>query len=80
VVASDLRERRRPAGWPGGVSPPHAGAGAGRLRASRRAALRCSYRRCASIRSHRFKLANIYKACELFGERADGVMKIVITP
>jgi threonine dehydrogenase-like Zn-dependent dehydrogenase len=30
--------------------------------------------------THRFKLADINKAYKLFGERADGVMKVVITP
>jgi len=30
--------------------------------------------------THRFKLADINEAYKLFGERADGVMKVVITP
>jgi alcohol dehydrogenase len=30
--------------------------------------------------THRFKLADINEAYKLFGERADGVMKVAITP
>jgi alcohol dehydrogenase len=30
--------------------------------------------------THRFKLADINKAYALFGERRDGVMKVVVTP
>jgi len=30
--------------------------------------------------THRFKLADINEAYKLFGSRADGVMKVAITP
>jgi threonine dehydrogenase-like Zn-dependent dehydrogenase len=42
--------------------------------------VRCGRLDLRPLLTHRFRLADIGTAYRLFGDRADGVMKVVITP